>query len=112
MFRTPVAILVAILLALTAVPLVLAQDAAPATAAPAQGFSQQDLVGGGSVFMEQTLALILAIVLVAAFSLQLAREYFLRTLDKFTLRLGADITLRRRRVRSARSCVSLGSRSS
>ena len=46
---------------------------------------------GAGIFTEATIAITVAILLIGAFSLQIARNYFLRTLDKFTLRLGADI---------------------
>ncbi len=49
------------------------------------------LSAGGSVFTEATVALVVGILFIGAFSLQIARNYFLRILDKFTLRLGADI---------------------
>jgi hypothetical protein len=58
---------------------------------PAFAFSQGDLVSGGSVWLETTIAVALVFVTAMAFSLQIARGYFLRTLEKFTLRLGADI---------------------
>jgi|GEM_PF-3224429 len=48
-------------------------------------------VSGGSVYTETTIALTVTMLFLGAFSLQIARNYFLRTLDKFTLRLGADI---------------------
>lgn len=54
-------------------------------------FSQGDLVSGGSVWLETTIAIALAFVTAMAFSLQIARGYFIRILNKFTLRLGADI---------------------
>lgn len=53
--------------------------------------SQGDLVSGGSVWLETTIAVAMAFVSVMAFSLQIARGYFVRVLNKFTLRLGADI---------------------
>ena len=46
---------------------------------------------GVGIFTEATIALTVGILFIGAFSLQIARNYFLRTLDKFTLRLGADI---------------------
>lgn len=58
---------------------------------PVFAFSSGDLVSGGSVFIESTIAVALVFVAAMAFSLQIARGYFLRTLEKFTLRLGADI---------------------
>ncbi len=54
-------------------------------------FSQGDLVSGGSIWLETTIAVAMVFVTAMAFSLQIARGYFLRILDKFTLRLGADI---------------------
>lgn len=59
--------------------------------APAYALSANDLVSAGSVWMESTIAVALVFVTAMAFSLQIARGYFLRTLEKFTLRLGADI---------------------
>jgi hypothetical protein len=58
---------------------------------PTFALSQGDLVSGGSVWLETTIAVALVFVTAMAFSLQIARGYFLRTLEKFTLRLGADI---------------------
>ncbi len=46
---------------------------------------------GVGIFTEATIALAVGMLFIGAFSLQIARNYFLRTLDKFTLRLGADI---------------------
>jgi len=46
---------------------------------------------GVGIFTEATIALTVGMLFIGAFSLQIARNYFLRTLDKFTLRLGADI---------------------
>jgi hypothetical protein len=46
---------------------------------------------GAGIFTEATMALMTGIMLIAAFGLQIGRNYFLRTLNKFTLRLGADI---------------------
>jgi hypothetical protein len=54
-------------------------------------FSQGDLVSGGSIWLETTIAVALVFVTAMAFSLQIARGYFIRVLNKFTLRLGADI---------------------
>lgn len=58
---------------------------------PAYAFTQSDLVNGGSIWLESTIAVALVFVTAMAFSLQIARGYFVRTLNKFTLRLGADI---------------------
>ncbi len=58
---------------------------------PAFALSQGDLVSGGSIWLETTIAVAMVFVTAMAFSLQIARGYFLRILDKFTLRLGADI---------------------
>jgi hypothetical protein len=58
---------------------------------PAYAFTQSDLVSGGSVWLETTIAVALVFVTAMAFSLQIARGYFIRNLEKFTLRLGADI---------------------
>lgn len=52
---------------------------------------QTGLVSGGSIWLETTIAVALSFISVMAFSLQIARGYFMRTLNKFTLRLGADI---------------------
>jgi hypothetical protein len=49
------------------------------------------LVSGGSVWLETTIVVALVFVTAMAFSLQIARGYFIRVLNKFTLRLGADI---------------------
>ena len=59
--------------------------------APAFALSQDGLVSGGSIWLETTIAVAMVFVTAMAFSLQIARGYFLRTLEKFTLRLGADI---------------------
>lgn len=58
---------------------------------PVFALSQGDLVSGGSIWLETTIAVAMVFVTAMAFSLQIARGYFLRTLEKFTLRLGADI---------------------
>lgn len=57
----------------------------------AYALSSTDIVSAGSVWLETTIAVALVFVTAMAFSLQIARGYFLRVLDKFTLRLGADI---------------------
>ncbi len=54
-------------------------------------FTQSELVSGGSIWLETTIAVALVFVSAMAFSLQIARGYFIRVLNKFTLRLGADI---------------------
>jgi hypothetical protein len=59
--------------------------------APAYAIDQAGLVSGGSIWLETTIAVAMVFVTAMAFSLQIARGYFLRTLEKFTLRLGADI---------------------
>ncbi len=59
--------------------------------APAYAIDQSGLVSGGSIWLETTIAVAMVFVTAMAFSLQIARGYFLRTLEKFTLRLGADI---------------------
>lgn len=59
--------------------------------APAYAIDQSGLVAGGSIWLETTIAVAMVFVTAMAFSLQIARGYFLRTLEKFTLRLGADI---------------------
>lgn len=53
--------------------------------------TQGELVSGGSIWLETTIAIALVFVTAMAFSLQIARGYFIRVLNKFTLRLGADI---------------------
>lgn len=58
---------------------------------PAYAIDQNGLVSGGSIWLETTIAVAMVFVTAMAFSLQIARGYFLRTLEKFTLRLGADI---------------------
>lgn len=58
---------------------------------PVFALTQTDLVSGGSIWLETTIAVAMVFVTAMAFSLQIARGYFLRTLEKFTLRLGADI---------------------
>ncbi|MDG6957739.1 MAG: hypothetical protein JRN55_03130 [Nitrososphaerota archaeon] len=63
---------------------------APAYAITQSGL-QNSLVNGGSIWLETTIAVAMVFVTAMAFSLQIARGYFLRTLEKFTLRLGADI---------------------
>lgn len=60
-------------------------------ATPAYAIDQSGLVAGGSIWLETTIAVAMVFVTAMAFSLQIARGYFLRTLEKFTLRLGADI---------------------
>ena len=59
--------------------------------APTYALDQNGLVSGGSIWLETTIAVAMVFVTAMAFSLQIARGYFLRTLEKFTLRLGADI---------------------
>ena len=59
--------------------------------APAYAIDQSGLVSGGSIWLETTIAVAMVFVTAMAFSLQIARGYFLRILEKFTLRLGADI---------------------
>ena len=46
---------------------------------------------GLAVFVEETLTVVILLLMVLAISLQLARGYFLRILKKFTLRLTADL---------------------
>ncbi len=53
--------------------------------------SSGQIASGVGIFTEATIGLMVGILFIGAFSLQIARNYFLRTLDKFTLRLGADI---------------------
>jgi hypothetical protein len=59
--------------------------------APVFALDQGGFVSGGSIFLETTIAVAMVFITAMAFSLQIARGYFLRTLEKFTLRLGADI---------------------
>jgi hypothetical protein len=59
--------------------------------APAFALASGDLVSAGSVWLETTIAVAMVFVTAMAFSLQIARGYFTRILNKFTLRLGADI---------------------
>jgi hypothetical protein len=60
-------------------------------ATPAYAIDQSGLVSGGSIWLETTIAVAMVFVTAMAFSLQIARGYFIRVLNKFTLRLGADI---------------------
>lgn len=48
-------------------------------------------VTAGSIYTENTIAVILTMIAILAVSIQVARGYFLRILRKFTLRLAADI---------------------
>ena len=48
-------------------------------------------LGAGSIFTEQLITTLVAILAVLAFSIQISRAYFLRVLRKFTLRLAADV---------------------
>lgn len=61
----------------------------------AYAFTSNDLsnglVSGGSIWLETTLIIVLSHVSVLAFSMQIARGYFIRVLNKFNLKLGADI---------------------
>lgn len=58
---------------------------------PAFALTSNDLVTAGSIFIEGSIAIALVFLIVMALSLQIGRGYFLRILNKFTLRLGADI---------------------
>jgi hypothetical protein len=58
---------------------------------PVFALTSSDIVSAGSVWLETTIAVALVFLMVMALSLQIARGYFLRILNKFTLRLGADI---------------------
>jgi hypothetical protein len=60
-------------------------------ASPAFALTSGDVVSAGSIWLETTIAVAMVFVTAMAFSLQIARGYFLRILNKFTLRLGADI---------------------
>ena len=70
---------------------IIAASALLLNSAPAFALSQSGLGSGGSIWLETTIAVAMVFVTAMAFSLQIARGYFLRTLEKFTLRLGADI---------------------
>jgi hypothetical protein len=48
-------------------------------------------VTAGSIYTENTIAVIIEILVILAISMQIARGYFLRILRKFTLRLAADL---------------------
>lgn len=48
-------------------------------------------VGAGSVLVEEIITVLVTLLAVLAFSIQVARGYFLRVLRKFTLRFAADI---------------------
>ena len=48
-------------------------------------------VTAGSVYTENTIVVLITMLMVLALSVQIARNYFLRILKKFTLRLAADI---------------------
>ncbi len=57
----------------------------------AQDSSSGSIATGVGIYTEATIAITIGILLLGVFSLQIGRNYFLRTLDKFTLRLGADM---------------------
>lgn len=70
----------------------LAAHAGPVAAGTVSTLADSGQIATGvGIFTEATIALTVGILFIGAFSLQIARNYFLRTLDKFTLRLGADI---------------------
>ncbi len=48
-------------------------------------------VTAGSIYTENTIVVLITMLMVLALSVQIARNYFLRILKKFTLRLAADI---------------------
>lgn len=48
-------------------------------------------ITAGSVYTENTIVVLITMLMVLALSVQIARNYFLRILKKFTLRLAADI---------------------
>jgi hypothetical protein len=48
-------------------------------------------VTAGSIYTENTVVVLITLLMVLALSVQIARNYFLRILRKFTLRLAADI---------------------
>jgi hypothetical protein len=50
------------------------------------------LVSGGSIWLETTLIVALAHISVVAFSLQIARSYFISMQSKLSLKLGSDIS--------------------
>lgn len=58
---------------------------------PTFALTGNDLVSAGSVWLETTIAVAMVFITVMALSLHIARGYFIRILNKFTLRLGADI---------------------
>ena len=67
-------------------------QSAPASAGTVSTLADSGQIATGvGIFTEATIALTVGMLFIGAFSLQIARNYFLRTLDKFTLRLGADI---------------------
>lgn len=70
----------------------LASSSGPARAGTVTALADSGQIATGvGIFTEATIALTVGMLFIGAFSLQIARNYFLRTLDKFTLRLGADI---------------------
>jgi hypothetical protein len=48
-------------------------------------------VTAGSVYTENTIVVLITMLMILALSVQIARNYFMRILKKFTLRLAADI---------------------
>jgi hypothetical protein len=54
-------------------------------------FTSNDLVTAGSIWLETTLVIALSHVSVVAFSLQISRGYFLRTLGKFSMKFSGDM---------------------
>jgi hypothetical protein len=52
---------------------------------------QGSIISAGSILIEETITLIVMLLTILAFSIQVARGYFLRVLKKFTLRVAADI---------------------
>lgn len=63
------------------------QGVAPFNASAAS----QAAITAGSIYTEQTITVVIQLLMVLAVSMQIARGYFLRILRKFTLRLAADI---------------------
>jgi hypothetical protein len=57
----------------------------PLWTTPAFALTMDDLVEGGAIWLEVTLAVAVTFVAAMAFCLQVARGYFIRILNKFTL---------------------------
>lgn len=50
-----------------------------------------EIISAGSIYTEQTAAVLVMLLVILAISMQIARNYFIRVLRKFTLRLAADL---------------------